>query len=175
MKALVIGFGNPLRGDDGLGWHAALRLKEEFASNRNAPGNGQVTVISCHQLTPELSDPISKSDLVIFIDARDGTPPGVIQVERVEPISLAPGSCAAGAPGALWHSVSPAALLTCAQIIFGRVPQSVLVSVTAESFEGEHLSARVEDALEPALVLVRRLATGEVTITDAVSPVAISA
>jgi len=25
---LIIGYGNPLRGDDGFGWHAALRLRE---------------------------------------------------------------------------------------------------------------------------------------------------
>ena len=45
---LVIGYGNVLRSDDGVGWHVTERLASDarFAS---------VTVLQRHQLTPELA------------------------------------------------------------------------------------------------------------------------
>ena len=47
-RVLIIGYGNPLRADDGVGWQAARRLAElrqdEF-----------VETLALHQLTPELA------------------------------------------------------------------------------------------------------------------------
>ena len=60
-RALIIGYGNPLRGDDGLGWRAAEQLAEIIPQS-------EAEVIACHQLTPELAEPISRARLVIFID-----------------------------------------------------------------------------------------------------------
>lgn len=66
---LIIGYGNPLRGDDGLGWHVAQRLAAVLPQHR-------ARIEVCHQLTPELAEPISRADLVIFIDAEDLAPAG---------------------------------------------------------------------------------------------------
>ena len=33
-RVLIIGYGNPLRGDDGFGWHAAERLRETAPGSR---------------------------------------------------------------------------------------------------------------------------------------------
>jgi hydrogenase maturation protease len=63
-RALIIGYGCPLRGDDAFGWHAAHRLLK-------LAGNDSVQVLATHQLTPELAEPISHADLVIFIDASE--------------------------------------------------------------------------------------------------------
>ena len=68
---LVIGVGNPLRGDDGLGWHAAEHLRERLVELH-------ATVTSCHQLIPELAEPVSRAERVIFIDARVGPTPGTV-------------------------------------------------------------------------------------------------
>jgi hypothetical protein len=50
-RVLIIGYGNPLRTDDGLGWRAAYRLA---ASLKDAP----VEALAVHQLTPELGEAI---------------------------------------------------------------------------------------------------------------------
>ena len=50
-RILIIGFGNPLRSDDGVGWRAAEELEHKLS------GSG-VEVITCHQLTPELADTV---------------------------------------------------------------------------------------------------------------------
>ena len=42
---LIIGYGNPLRGDDGFGWHAALRLREIIHDDG-------IEILPVHQLTP---------------------------------------------------------------------------------------------------------------------------
>jgi hydrogenase maturation protease len=63
-RILIIGYGNPLKSDDGLGWHAAQELSRELTP----PG---VKVIRAHQLTPELAEEASTAELVLFIDARE--------------------------------------------------------------------------------------------------------
>src|SRR5208282_6599133 len=67
--ALVIGYGNPLRSDDGFGWHAS-RLLAEALTGRD------VEVITCHQLTPELAHPLSQCRRAVFIDADAQGEPG---------------------------------------------------------------------------------------------------
>ena len=62
MTVLIIGYGNPLRGDDGVGW----RVAEAVAA---ALPDGAAEVLTVHQLTPELAELMSRADRVIFIDA----------------------------------------------------------------------------------------------------------
>ena len=59
---LVIGYGNPLRGDDGAGWKAAELLAED-------PRLAGAVVLARHQLTPELADDVSRASLVVLVDA----------------------------------------------------------------------------------------------------------
>jgi hydrogenase maturation protease len=47
-RVLIIGYGNPFRSDDGLGWQIANELSR---TNRSA----ETEVLPCHQLTPELA------------------------------------------------------------------------------------------------------------------------
>ena len=69
MRTLIIGIGNPLRGDDGLGWDVAGELSSELRRD-------DVQVLATHQLTPELSDLVSRAELVLFIDATRSEDPG---------------------------------------------------------------------------------------------------
>jgi hydrogenase maturation protease len=48
---LIIGYGNPLREDDGVGWQVADQLLKN--------SEGSIKVLTAHQLTPELAEPIS--------------------------------------------------------------------------------------------------------------------
>ena len=58
---LVVGYGNELRCDDGVGPKVAAALQE-----MKLPG---VRTITCHQLTPELAEPVSQARRVVFVDA----------------------------------------------------------------------------------------------------------
>ena len=74
QKILVIGYGNPLRGDDGFGSLAASYVKE-----RQIPG---VEVIVSHQLNPEHAALLPESSHAIFLDAAVGDKPGTLRATR---------------------------------------------------------------------------------------------
>jgi hydrogenase maturation protease len=142
-KTLIIGYGNPLRGDDGFGWHAARTLSRTLA------GRG-MEVVACHQLTPELAEPLSQSDLAVFIDADARGTPGRIHRRVVHP--EAPSGCGFS------HSSTPSGLLADAQNLYGARPRGVAITVSAETFAfGETLSPVVAAALARVVEQVRRL------------------
>jgi hypothetical protein len=62
-QALVIGYGNTLRGDDAVGQVVARALAGEAAIEG-------VEVIACHQLMPELAECIDAADMLLFITAK---------------------------------------------------------------------------------------------------------
>jgi hydrogenase maturation protease len=131
---LIIGYGNPLRGDDGFGWHAAVRLQDLIH-------NEGIEILAVHQLTPELMDPISRARRVIFIDAAVGEEPGKMTVTTLETTG--------GAAPAFTHFATPAALLVGARSLYGAKPEGLLITVVGLDFElGEELSEPVRRALE---------------------------
>lgn len=136
-RTLIIGYGNPLRGDDGLGWHAARLLAECIQRD-------DVQIVTCHQLMPELAEDISQADHVIFIDAACGGEPGALRFDDLQPDNR---------PNVdFTHRFDAPALLACAQVLYGRCPYAVLCSLSADSFDlSENLSEVVQAAL-PALV-----------------------
>jgi hydrogenase maturation protease len=130
---LVVGYGNALRTDDGLGWHAAGRLADD-------PRLEGVAVLQRHQLTPELALDISAATLVVLIDASSGLPPGGISVARVE---------LAGCAGTTWsHHLSPTTLVALAHDLYGRAADVFVVSCGVQSLEiGDRLSPVLEATL----------------------------
>jgi len=125
---LVIGYGNPLRGDDGLGEKAVEMLRARLPEE-------QVTLVSRVQLTPDLAERLSSATLAIFIDARadhtGSSEPGSLFCEKVEPVAVA----ASKLPQSFSHHCTPSLLLTIAQLLYGAYPQAYLLSVTAAQFE----------------------------------------
>ncbi len=119
-RTVIIGYGNPLRGDDGLGWFAARRLEEIFPHEN-------VHIITCHQLTPELAEDISRADLVLFIDASIEGLPGSFNVLALE----------AGDDDliSLTHDFTPTSLLTLSKFLYGKTPEAYVLSITGECFD----------------------------------------
>jgi len=143
-NALIVGYGNPLRGDDGVGQAVARAFAEEAAIDG-------VDAIACHQLTPELAERFAAAALVVLIDAAAGPEAGAVSVIPLLP-APAPSST-------LGHHVEPSQLLHMAQRLYGRSPEAYLVTVGAGSLElGEGLSAPVMAALPEVIATVRRLA-----------------
>jgi hydrogenase maturation protease len=142
-QVLIIGYGNPLRGDDGLGWHAAYQCAAVLP-------RVAVNVVACHQLTPELAEPISQADLVIFLDADAQGPPGRLSCRGVV--------AQASASGVFSHHLTPQTLLACAQGLYGSSPTAVVLSISGACFGyGECLSPTVHAALPGVLQHVRAL------------------
>jgi hydrogenase maturation protease len=142
---LVVGYGNPLRGDDGIGWHAAGLL----ATDRRLDG---ARVLTHHQLTPELAEDISRASLVVLVDAAADGDPGSVSVRTVGPPPAARTTWS--------HHLDPQTLAGLAQALYGRVPPIVLVSVAAGSFaDGDGLSSALERALPEVVEAVARVVT----------------
>ena len=130
---LVVGYGNPLRTDDGIGWHAAERLAGDERLN------GAV-VMQRHQLTPELAFDISAVSLVVFIDASRDLSPGSVDLGRVERAGTAGPTSS--------HHLSPPALVALAHELYGQSPAAFVVRCGVASLElGDQLSPTVEAAL----------------------------
>jgi hydrogenase maturation protease len=141
--ALIVGYGNPLRGDDGFGWHAAQHLA---VSLREV----DVDIIACHQLTPELAEPVSRAALVIFIDAAQERRPDLLACERISPEPAIPGIFS--------HHLTPRLLLGWAQAFYESCPEAFVLSVTGAFFGyGERLSPLVQAALPVAVAKVQTL------------------
>ena len=141
-RILIIGYGNPLRGDDAIGPIAAERLREIVS-------DPEVEILALHQLTPELMEPISRAARVIFIDATAAGEPGVFE-ER--PVTADPHT------GHFTHHSTPGSLLAGARALFGHAPDATLCTVGGEDFSlGEHLTPRTEKALLQVLARLRQL------------------
>ena len=141
LRALIIGYGNPLRGDDALGWRAA----EVLAAAPEIVNDPSVRVETVHQLTPELAETIAGAEVTVFIDASlpaPGHPPGTVRCEEIH--------AKTPSPEALGHHLTPAHALAYASGIFDRKPRAFLTSVAAGSFDyGAGLSPAVEAAIPP--------------------------
>jgi hydrogenase maturation protease len=132
-RLLIIGYGNPLRGDDAVGALAAERLREILPEH-------YVTVLSVHQLTPELMEPVSRARRVLFLDAALGPVPGAISHRPVTP---APS----GRP--FTHFATCESLLAGTQALYGTAPPANLFTITGAQFEaGSALSEPARKALE---------------------------
>jgi hydrogenase maturation protease len=120
---LIIGYGNPLRRDDAVGFLAAERLSRTIA-------DPSVTILPVHQLTPELAEPVSRALRVIFIDACVGPEPGEIRERPIRPTPQPDASAAS----AFSHHASPEALLAAALALYGHAPEAGLFSVAGSDF-----------------------------------------
>jgi hydrogenase maturation protease len=141
---LVIGYGNTLRRDDGVG----PRVADAIAA-LSLPG---VHALACPLLTPELADPVSRARVAIFVDAAVDAP------REVQMRKLAP----ADTSQIMAHAASPATLLALARDVFGHSPEAWLLTIPAEDIGiGEELSAFTRRGLESAVEEIKRLASGE--------------
>src|SRR5512146_333699 len=70
MKTLVIGLGNPILGDDGVGWVVAERVKKAVESQMHSTGDGldaEVDFVSLGGLS--LMERLTDEERVILVDS----------------------------------------------------------------------------------------------------------
>jgi hydrogenase maturation protease len=133
---LVIGYGNELRGDDGVGPRVA-----QTVANWNRP---DVRGIAVHQLTPELVPELATAERVVFVDASVDSMP---RWQILTPIHDA---------RILGHTSSPAWLLELTRELHGRAPEAWLATIQARNlgFDSK-LTLEAEHGIEDVL---RRIA-----------------
>jgi hydrogenase maturation protease len=140
VKALLIGYGNTLRHDDGAG-HAVARAVRDF----DIPG---VEVVTSHQLLPEHSEIVSQAPLVVFADATFGDADAVC-ARRVDPCH---------APDLWGHACDPGALLAMAERLYSRRPDGWLVTVPGVDFRmGEGLSQVAAEGVHTAALATLKI------------------
>ena len=142
-RVLVLACGNALRGDDGVALH--------IASCVNGVCGPDTMVHTDQQWAPELAQPISQAEMVVFLDASARMPPGEIACSE-----LGTGSTSASS---FTHEISPQALLALAQNLYGSRPsRAYLLTVGGASFDlKEGLSEPVSHAIPQAIERIKTL------------------
>ena len=139
---LVIGYGNTLRRDDGVGPGVA-----EAVAALALPG---VRTLACPMLTPELAEPVSQARMVLFVDAAVDAP------REVQLRTLVP----AESSQIMAHAASPATLLALARDVFGHAPEAWLITIPVEELGiGEEFSPLAQCGVAAAVRHVRQWAT----------------
>lgn len=144
MRALVLACGNSQRGDDGVALQVVNRLQKDLCD--------PTTEFHCQQQwTPELAEPISKAEVVVFVDAALDKPPGSIHCRKLQTSrSTSLGST---------HHTSPESLLLLAEELYDKQPvRAYLVTVAGTAFElEENLSDPVRTAIPDAVERIKAL------------------
>jgi hydrogenase maturation protease len=123
---LIIGYGNPMRGDDAIGCHAARALEQHFWNDPD------VEVMAAQQLTPEMAEDLSQREFVLFLDASFGDQPGTILRATVSPEPH---------PGGFSHQLTPTSLLSAAEQLYGDAPFAMSITMAGWSFDlGQKMS-----------------------------------
>jgi hydrogenase maturation protease len=132
-RILILGYGNPGRGDDGLGPALVERIEALELIN--------VSVDADYQLNIEDAAQMAEHDMVLFVDA---------STDAVEPYELSKVQ-AASAITFTSHSVSPQSLVAMCEDHFSASPQTWVLAIRGYDFEfAEGLSERAERNLKQA-------------------------
>ena len=130
-RALLIGYGNPDREDDGVAWHilCALALKlglpAPISCEDEFPQNTQVDFAFYLQLTPEMAEEIAAYEYVCFVDAHTGNIPVPVRLIDVESdFQRSPFT----------HHLTPQSLISICETLYASKPDAVLLSVRGYQF-----------------------------------------
>ncbi len=144
-SALIIGYGNPDREDDGVGWRIVERLAArlpgasiaqnalELQPDDNSPG-----MLTALQLTPEMAETIARYDRVCFVDAHTGAYPDDLNVAETQAIFQS---------SPFTHHLTPDTLLALAQAAYGHAPEGMVISVRGYQFGFRETLSPATDAL----------------------------
>jgi hydrogenase maturation protease len=139
---LVLGYGNPLRGDDAVGPQIA-----QAVALWALPG---VRTLALHQLTPELAAVLAEVRYVLFVDGyRTDATAATVELRVIAPHNQAQLAA---------HTGDPRALLALTNAVYGHSPRAWLLTVPATSFDyGADLSHVARAGVASTLPLIRDL------------------
>lgn len=144
---LVYGLGNPLRGDDGLGFYAVERLSQQIKSEA-------VQFTHNYQLALEDSLTFSQFKSIVLIDAMRNS--DALCLQRVTPRSGAHYTS---------HQMDAAAIMYLCENLYQVRPNCFQLGIPGQDFEmASFLSPKAEGFLQQALqMMTQRLSNGHLS------------
>ena len=154
VKTIVLGFGNPDRGDDGVAWHVLAGIANRFEqplSNENIETGSIKLSEHTHlwfnlQLIPEVAEELAGYQQAIFIDAHTAEIKEEIKISPIEPeFQNSPFT----------HHLTAATCLSMSKTLYGKYPESILVSIRGYDFSFSHdLSRKTKELAEKAIEMI---------------------
>lgn len=142
-KALIVGIGNQIRQDDGIGLYCVTLLKEQLSREKGK----LVDYIIVHQLDVTHSEIFARYDLVVFIDADAFA--GLDSFRLMEMLPEPKGQPFTSHIGSIPN------ILCLAQNLYGSAPKAYLVAVKGFSFEvGEEISLEARNNAKDAMTTI---------------------
>ena len=161
MRVIVVGFGNPLRKDDGVAWRLIERLQATLPT-LNLPIEVDTAIYI--EIPLELSEKLKDYDVVLFVDAALDMEEDV-EISEVEP-----------SPGTILdsHALTPQQVLLLSKELYpeSRNLKAYVLKVRAEDIGfGEELSERTSTRADLAYDTMLRFLKEIPTHRDEPSPV----
>ena len=150
---LVIGIGNPLRRDDGVGWRLAVEWEQLHRQG------ARTRLLAVQQVLPELAATLAQHRRVLFIDAviHRGNGPTGGGAGRIGPwlLPLQPQQALTRATP-FSHSLEPVELLALTEALYGQVPAAQRLLLQGRRFDhGNSYSPALRRQLPAARALLQ--------------------
>jgi hydrogenase maturation protease len=157
IKTIVLGFGNPDRGDDGVAWHVLTGIAHRFGQPLSTENieSGSIK-LSAHthlwfnlQLIPEVAEELADYQQAIFIDAHTAEIKEEIKVSKIKPeFQNSPFT----------HHLTAATCLSLSKTLYHKYPESILISIRGYDFSFTHsLSQKTMELAEKAIELIMEI------------------
>ena len=129
---LILGYGNPDRQDDGVGYQALIQVAERLG--RHKPDDPYEALVPQGlnpdlwfdlQLKPEMAEDLGRYDQIFFIDAHTGSVPDEISWRELHgEFQTSP----------LTHHLTPESCLSLCETLYGKKPGAALISIRGYEF-----------------------------------------
>ncbi len=138
-KVLLIGYGNTLRCDDGIGQLVAITVETWHEP--------LVESLYIHQLTPELAEKIAEFEVVMFVDASIEC--ATVQLTPIKSSSI---------NNNFTHHLTPESLIYLTEFLYQKTPKAWLISIPIKNLNlGEEISDLAREGKQKALKKIRQI------------------
>ncbi|MGD1944054.1 MAG: hydrogenase maturation protease [Leptolyngbyaceae cyanobacterium] len=146
---LVIGYGNALRGDDGVGPQVAMAVADWHLPS--------VKSLAVPQLLPELAADIATANYVIFVDACGQSCAPTIQLDPIVTNKAVLARCTAPLMN---HVCEPLGLMALTHRLYGDHPQAWFLQIPTEHHDlGRSFSNSAQRGIDSALRTIEQFLT----------------
>jgi hydrogenase maturation protease len=148
-RAIIIGYGNIDRSDDGLAYEVINLVRKKLDQSLLKEDDtgleklgGEIDSVFLPQLVPEIMELLKDYEQIIFVDAHAGADLEDLNCSKVTPQYVS---------STFTHHMTPEALLAFLKTLYQHEPEAYLVSVRAHDFDFKRtFSPKTQSLLDPA-------------------------